>query len=218
MLLLTRRRASGLTLPSSVTHLVRPSAMTFSGGNLTGVTDEVAGSSSYFGVTGTLPGNTSSGYQMAESNSGAYVTLTSLVAGANFALRLKRNATADTQTVLLGGISDTRFCGACEDGSSSTATEQNVLVTSYRVDGTTYTASGGTTRNALWDAALGDTTERVVLFRSLTENAGPPAVFRLGWYQLSAWVFEGTIAGWSRFTDWAEADDVAAFLLSTDPV
>lgn len=199
--------------PSSVTHAVGPSDMTFSSGNLSSITDRVAASSTYISITGTLPEDaTNGGYGMSEANSGAYVELnpTSLGMGVAFPsgvhlmVRTKRNATADTSMIYIGTSSGTVYAGVAASGGGS-PTEQVIALTEY-YENATITS----TRLALWNQLMNDTNEHTCAMRNLSTTAG----MRLGWYSSSGFIFEGTILGWAVFTDWAQVDDVETYLLA----
>lgn len=122
----------------------------------------------------------------------------------------RRNATTDTQTVLLGTSSNANYVFAAESGSTSTTTA--VLtgggVQSYRLNQADLIHP--VNRGTLWTGAFSNTTLRAVGFRNIAYSSG----LRPGRYGVSDWNLEGEILGIALFTDWNQSDLVETYLIS----
>lgn len=211
---------NGPVAPSSVFHAVFPSDFTVNGsGQLTAVAPHIGNRPGAVNVVDTpsVDVGGTGGIIMTEANPARYVELDTTVlsefqasfpSGAHLAVCVQRNATADTDVVLLATNNASHYAFAAQEGSSNATTAQQLALTRYRIDGVNY---GPTTRGALWAAAMADTTTRAIGF----QDVSTPRNIRLGFYGEGGnapFNFEGYVLGWAAFDDWSQADDVAAYL------
>lgn len=208
----------GSSLPASVTRYWAPADMTFNGSNeLTAITDRVAGSSAYIGITGAPTGSTTTGLAYTEASGASnYVTMDNdvwqLNPGRNMSFLVRRNATPDDFVAILNNVASDSIFIVAQNGAA-TSNRQNFTFSGVRHLGTSSTP---TTRDQLWDVCFNKTGWVVItLFDVVHVGAGVSTVvspFRYSAGTLVTW--EGDFAGFCEFTDDADADAVETALLA----
>lgn len=203
--------AGGGGSPVSVTHFWTPADMTFNGSNqLTAITDQVAASSAYIVISGTLTGDTTNGVAINElQTSSQYVGIENIIPlntlGTHIAIMFRRSAVADDRAAVIESLSGGR--GILARNSQASAAKTLFECDPLRADATDIT--GAFTQDAAWDLLFGDTTQRVALLKDARHTEGTHTIFRLLASALSTQRFEGDLQGFAVFTDWAEADAVS---------
>ena len=206
-----------MPMPSSVT--LYAARADFGGTTtLTSITPRV-GDPSGFSINN-APALNSFGYAMTEAaGDNHYVTVTGLNTsgtGGHLSVLFQRNATPDTETVILGRPGDAYvYAGVGISGSGSTQQTQNTSFASMRVnDGTTVSSFTTTsTRGNVWNATFATSDPFVVTFIDLTFTGGSASPL----YYIPIFrnlIGESNVGGIVKFTDSAEAADVEAKLLS----
>lgn len=200
--------------PASITHLVTPADMVFDGtGELTSVVDQVAVDNSYAAPQG-IRGDVTNGLIYTEAT-GTFQWmkingLFTAASGRHLMLFTRRNATADTASVIL--YRDGSNFVATQDGSASAARGGTTFsYDSLIAEGTDY--SGYTaTRDQLWDAIFGNTNDNYIAFENLESTWGTGDVGFLSYNLDNNFIFEGNLLGWCIFTDWSERVAVADYV------
>lgn len=207
------QRGGGLSVPSSVLELVTPSSFTFTGGTLDSVTPDIDDGGTIT-VVGSPAEGANGGYEMTEASGTAnYVSYynsrwnTTFPSGIHLAMVFRRNGVADTETILVGSTSDSRYALACQDGSGSGTTAQSLAVSQY------HTISGqiSSPNRDLLHTEFIDTLN-VKRSVSLYDVANGNHEVRFGYYGLSAWHLEGEILGWALYDDNNQTTDVLQYL------
>lgn len=201
-------------LPASVTGMVRRQDLVFTGSTLTSINETVVGT---VPVITNLPAlGSGGGYQITEAAGGNNYVSSSYVGRAavlsasspNFAVCYRRNNTADTQSIVLGSTRTDEYLIAAEDGSASTAQATFGAAVTFRTDGADLPS--GATRGQFWTALLDDTNVRTALFRQISSFRDPIRMF--SYNSAATFCGEVEVFGFAVFTDWADADGVAAYL------
>lgn len=212
--------AGGGGLPASVTRFWAPSDMTFNGSNeLTAITDRVhPGSPAYINVVGAPTGDTTDGINYTKATALAnHISFGSDVWWANpgrkmsFLFRPSGSGFA-ASTLLIDNASSSVVILARD--AQATAAAQNIAVGDFRVNGSL--VSGLSTQDELWDNAFALSGWVVLTILGVTRTAANSGtVLRLFSYSAgSNFQFDGDVAGFSEFTDDADAGAVEAALLA----
>jgi len=210
----------GLTVPSSVTHASVPADFTFTNAELTAVGTTVG--SSFLSINGAPLEGRQGGWRQTEDMTGrSWVTLDKSVvgvdasypSGVHVALVYKRNIRPDTQTVVFSPTALSSYVLNAVDGDATTTTASGIGFTSYRGEGTAFTTG---TRGTLWTNYFSDTDLRGVAIQDVSFT-GVGDLEILHYDTGSAATFEGEVLGVAIYTDWAETDDVEAWLKAQVP-
>lgn len=214
-------RGASVNPTSSLTHFWARDDMTFNGSNvLTGIVDQVAASSAYIGIVGSPGGSVADGIAITEATGAAnYVSIDGIIEtlsapGTHIAIAFKRNATVDDRCAILQATNSQARQFYARDAITAAA-EASLITTMCRVDEVDIGAAAN--QDQVWDACFGDTTARAVLLENAACTFDTSPTWRVLSDANATENFEGHIIGFAAFTDWDQADAIAAALIAGAP-